>query len=171
MFNSQFQIPIRKRLSGSTVRVRFRECKRRHSTIHLRSATGGLPGLRSPPLDSPGFFSTIPNSADRFFVILLKLTLKAGGRASPTSNSIHGAIDGCVLNCEIPRRHWRGSVGDSNGVECNGIPIGHYIGCSKLPPEQMVRKSSQLFPDLHHLAAFSVFEVQRIDEFLSLLVF
>src|SRR5262249_36670293 len=94
-------------------------------------------GYGVAPLDSPGFFSTIPNSADRFFVILLKLTLKAGGRASPTSNSIHGAIDGCVRNCEIPRRHWRGRVADSNGVECNGIPVGHYIRCSKLPPEQV----------------------------------
>src|SRR5262245_33897082 len=87
MFNSQFQIPIRKRLSGATVRVRFRECKRRHSTIHLRSPTGGLPGLRSR-LGSPGFFSTILNSADRFFVILVKPTLKAGVESHRRTSSL-----------------------------------------------------------------------------------
>jgi hypothetical protein len=32
-------------------------------------------------------------------------------------------------------------------------------------------KSGQLFPDLDHLAVLSLFEVQRIDEFLSLWVF
>jgi len=31
-------------------------------------------------------------------------------------------------------------------------------------------KGGQLFLDLHHLAVFSLFEVQRIDEFLSMMV-
>src|SRR5262249_51399943 len=99
-------------------------------------------------------------------------------------------INGCVQNCEIPRSHGRGSGADRMASSATEFQSVTTLRIMFLPTEASLKstgfpvmnantagaanwmaKSGQLFPYLHHLGAFSLFEVQRIDEFLSLLVF